>query len=809
MQRYASFESLSWKYKTYSMIKNYLLITLRSMMKNKVFILINIFGMGVAIACCIVAYFTYDFDSSFDTMHKNRESLYRVNSVREFENNFKDFGIAPLPMGAAIMENIEDADQVTRFSQSGSDFKREDDLFPAQLAYVDPDFFTMFTFDFIAGNPADLNDKASVFISDKMAMKLFASTDVVGNTLSQIYRGELKEVRIAGVFREQSQNSSFYGRDGFMNFENYFDEFNEVKRDDWKEQVSIFVEVKDPSRLESIHKQLQNYVANNNKVREDFIVKEFTLAHFPTMAHSDRALNTSSWTWDAPPVAAVPATAIMGILILLIACFNLTNTAIAISSRRLKEIGIRKVMGGVRNQLILQFIGETMMICFFGLLIGLALTEVLIAGWNNLWEYMKLTTHYLDNLEFIFFLIAVLIFTALLAGSYPAFYISKFEPVSILKGKLKFGGTNYFTRILLGLQYAISLIAIICAIAFIQNAQYQREYDLGFDVRGSIITYINGQSEFETYRNSLKENPEIISIAGSSHSIFSSIYRDPVKFESKQLEVDIIDVGDDYLKTMDLELTEGRDFIKDSETDRKESVIITKRMADAFGWDKAIGKEVIWMDTVKLYVIGIVKDVYTRGLWREMEPMMIRYTSPDKYSHLIVSSSSSKISAINKFMETKWKEVFPNRLYNGRMLIVDLQEAEEVNTNLVKMFVFLGVIAMLLSATGLFSLVSLNIIKRMKEIGVRKVLGASITNITRIINTEFVIILLIASILGSALSYLMADWLMGTIWRYYQGTTPFAFIVSVVVMFFISASTIGYKVFSAASMNPVNTLRSE
>ncbi|HEX5169811.1 MAG TPA: ABC transporter permease [Cyclobacteriaceae bacterium] len=791
------------------MIKNYLLITLRSMMKNKLFILINVFGMGVAIACCIVAYFTYDFDASFDKMHKNGESLYRVNSVRDFENNLKDFGYVPLPLGAAIVENVGDADQVTRFNYSWSDFKLNDNFFPAQLAYVDPDFFRMFTFDFVAGNPAELNDKSSVFISDKMAMKLFATTDVVGKIISQIYRDELKEVRIAGVFKEQSQNSSFYFRDAYMNFENYYDEFEDVQRDDWKQQSTVFISVKDPSRLESVHKQLQSYVANNNKVREDFIVREFSLDHFPEMAHKDRSLSTNSWTHSAPPIAAVPGSAMMGILILLIACFNLTNTAIAISSRRLKEIGLRKVMGGLRNQLIVQFIGETMLICFFALLVGLALTEVLIAGWNSLWEYMKLTSHYLDSVEFVIFLIGVLLFTALLAGSYPAFYISKFEPVSILKGKLKFGGTNYFTRILLGLQYAISLVAIICAIAFVQNANYQHDYDLGFDVRGSIITYINGQSEFDTYRNALRENPEIVSIAGSTHSIFSSLYRDPVKVQSKQLEVDIIDVGDDYLKTMDLELIDGRDFVKDSETDRKESVIITKKMADAFGWNRAIGKELIWMDTVKLYVVGVVKDVYTRGLWREMEPMMIRYTSPEKYTHLIASAPSSKISEVNKFMESKWKEVFPNRLYNGRMLIADLQEAEEVNTNLVKMFVFLGIIAMLLSATGLFSLVSLNIIKRMKEIGVRKVLGASIPNITRIINTEFVIILLVASVLGSALSYLMADWLMGTIWRYYQGTTPFAFIVAVLVMFFISGSTIGYKVFSAASMNPVNTLRSE
>lgn len=792
------------------MIKNYLLITLRSMMKNKLFILINVFGMGIAIACCIVAYFIYEFDASFDSIHKNGSSIYRVSSVRDFDNNLTKFGIVPLPLGSAIMENIQDADQVSRFHFSWSDFKHKDDLFNAELAYVDEDFFSMFTYDFIEGNPADLKDKSSVFLSDDMAIRLFGSVNVVGEMLTQVYGNDLKELRIAGVFKQQPQNSSFHYRSALMNFENCFDEFKDISRDEWKNTTTVFIRVNDATRVDLVHKQLQNYVLNNNKVREDFTINEFTLDQFSAMAHQDRAIQVGeSWTSNAPPIAAVPGTAMMGILILLIACFNLTNTAIAISSRRLKEIGIRKVMGSMRMQLIVQFIGETMLICFFALLIGLVFAEFLVEGWNSLWEYMKITVHYLDNLPFVFFLIGVLIFTALIAGSYPAFYISKFEPVSILKGKLKFGGTNYFTRILLGLQYAISLIAIISAIAFIQNANYQRDYDLGFDVRGSIITYINGESEFDTYRNSLLENPDISSIAGSSHSIFSSISRDPIKVESKQIEVDIIEVGDNYLNTMNLTLVEGRDFVKDSETDRKESVIITKSMADALGWSSPLGKELIYKDTTKLYVVGLVKDVYTRGLWQEMEPMMIRYTSPEKYTHLIVSGASSKIPEINKFMEKKWKEIFPNRVYNGRMLAMDLQEVSEVNTNLVKMFVFLGVIALLLSSTGLFSLVSLNIIKRMKEIGVRKVLGASIGNITRIVNTEFVIILGSAAVLGSVMSYYLADWLMGTIWRYYQPTTAYAFGISIAVMFLISAVSIGYKVFSAASMNPVKTLRSE
>ncbi len=792
------------------MFKNFFLITLRNMMKNKLFIIINVFGMGVAIACCIVAYFAYEYHSTFDAIHKNGEQIYRVSAVRDFDNHTTRFGFAPLALGTIVDQTFKDVDKSSRFFHSWSNFKRDTDLFQSNLSYVDPEFFEMFSFEFILGDPKEIKDVTSVFVNEKMAVRLFGSPrEAFGKTITQVYGAELKEIKIAGVFKEQPQNSSFYHRDAYMNFENCNDEHKEVTDNNWRSEATLFVQINDVSRVSKVHQQLQPYIENNNKVREDFIIKELALDQLPSMGHRDQAENVNNWTWNTPPISAIVGSATMGILILLIACFNLTNTAIAISSRRLKEIGIRKVMGGLRKQLIVQFIGETAMVCFLSLLFGLFVAEFLVEGWNSMWEYMRVTPHYLDNPPFLFFLLGVLIVTALLAGSYPAFYISNFEPISILKGKLKFGGTNYFTRILLALQFAISLIAIVSAIAFLQNAKYQENYDLGFDIKGSVIAWLNSKEEFEIYKNSLHGNPEIISIAGASSGIFSNRNHEPVKYESKQLEVDIIDVGDHYLKTMNLTLLEGRDFTRDSETDKKESIIISQKMASMFGWEKPLGKEIIWKDTAKYYVIGVVKDVYTVGLWRAMEPLMIRYIGPEKYSQIVVNTKASNVPAMNKFMESKWKEIFPNRLYNGYMLAENTDEVDNVNKNIMVMYSFLGVIALMLSATGLFTLVSLNIIKRTKEIGVRKVLGASVGNITRIINTEFFIILTIASLAGSVLSYYAVDLLMDSIWDYYQPTTSLTFIISISIMFIVSAVVIGYKVFLAASMNPVNTLRDE
>jgi ABC-type antimicrobial peptide transport system permease subunit len=795
------------------MIKTYLLITFRSMMKNKIFIMINIGGMSIALACCIISFLAFEYDATFDTIHANRESIYRVSSVQTFENQLTRIGYAPLPLGEIIGRTIPDVNRTTHYAYSGSNFKRDNDLFGANLTYVDPTFFDMFSFDFMVGSPSDLRDKTSVFISESMAVRLFRSpSEAFGKTITQVYGGALKEVKIAGVFRDPVANSSFYRREGsaYMNMENFRDEYTEIQADNWRFHTTVYIQIEDNTRVASVQKQLQPYTENHNRVREDFRIHEFVLDPFNTMAYRDRDDQVRAATWAAPPLAAIIGSVIMAILILLIACFNLTNTAIAISNRRLKEIGLRKVMGSMRIQLIVQFIGETTCICLLALMLSLSITDMLIDGWNIMTDNnIHLTNHYLQNPTFVIFLLFMLLATGVVAGSYPAFYISRFEPVTILKGKLRFAGTNYFTRTLLGLQFTISLIAVISAVAFMQNARYQRNYDLGFDIRGAVVIPVNDRSEFETYHQTLQENADILATAGAKTGIFSERTHEPIRCATSSIEADIIEVGENYLQAMDLKLQEGRDFRKDSQTDLQESVIITRKLADRFGWTESVGKEILWRDTIRLTVVGVVNDVYTRGLWYEMEPMMIRYANPDSYRQIVVSADAGNVAAVNTYLATRWNEVFPNRLYPGRMLVSSLQQVDKLNVSIMYSYAFLGVVAMLLSATGLFTLLSLNIIKRTKELGIRKILGASTASISRIVNTEFAIILLVASLLGGLASATWTSVIMSAIWKYYQGANILTYGAGIGLLLFIALLTIGYKAWHLARINPVDTLRDE
>ncbi|MFM9837499.1 MAG: ABC transporter permease [Cyclobacteriaceae bacterium] len=781
------------------------------MLKNKLYLFINIFGMAISIACCIIGFFNYDHNAGFDHMHKNASTIYRVGSVREFQNELTEFGHAPIALGNAIKRNIPEVANVVRFSPDGGNFRIKSELFNSNLTYVDSGFFKLFTFEFIEGN-GDLKNRNEICISDELAIKHFGKEQALGKPMTQLLdSGKMKEYVVAGVFKKQPSNSSFNGQ-AYSHYDNAF-EFakGDYTENSWKYRNNLFVQIKDPTRVAAIQEQLKQYTENNNKIREDFIINYFLVESFVGMAVRDSyADKNGTWTQDGSPLAAVIGIGLMGLFVLLIAIFNLTNTAVAISSRRLKEIGLRKVMGSTRRDLIAQFIGETTLICFLALILGIFIGEFfLLPAFNKLWPDFDMVTDYFGRPNFLIFTILTLIFTSLLAGSYPAFYISKFEPASILKGTLKFGGTNTFTRVLLCLQFSISLAGVVCSFAFTDNATFQRNFDIGFDRKGVVFTNVNGRSEYETYRNILAENPDIISITGTQTHLYSSGFNDPIKHEDKEIEVDILDISADYILTIGITLKQGRNFEPDSETDRKESVIITEGLAKQLGLAEPIGKEIIWLDTVKYYVVGVVQDIYTNGLWEKMDPVMFRYAPKDNVNHILVKAKADKLVAINKFMETKWKTIFPEKMYEGRYMDREMIEADTVNKNLVKMFAFLGLVALMLSVTGLFTLVSLNIIKKMKEIGVRKVLGASTWNITAVVNREFVIILLIASVGGGFLGYALSSVFMESIWDYYQKVSFTSIVISAMILIVASVISIGYKIFKTTRLNPSHVLRDE
>ncbi|MDH5380741.1 MAG: FtsX-like permease family protein, partial [Cyclobacteriaceae bacterium] len=596
--------------------------------------------------------------------------------------------------------------------------------------------------------------------------------------------------------------------DAITHIDNFLRVDESVSENNWALNLNIFVQIDDLTKIALIESQLQAYKEIQNQAREDLQANRFYLDSFEGIAarsQEERIRNND--LHRGLPKAAVVAPSIMALILLLIACFNFTNTSIAISSRRLKEIGIRKVLGSQRRQLIFQFLTENILICFLGLLTGLVLAEFIVPAYSNMWPFLEFEINYLENLDFFIFMIVLLLFTGVFSGGYPAFYISSFQPTTILKGNASFAGTNLFTKTLLFLQYTSCILALILGFAFMENAKYQQEMDFGYETHGILSHRLNSGADFEKYRNALIQNPGILHVTGSRHHIFSNWYNDPIKYETNEVETDIMDVSYDYLETMNIELLQGRNFIKDSKTDNQESVVVNEEFVKTFNWKDPIGKKLIWRDSVQLYVVGVIKDFYTRAYFGPISPMMFKFALPEDYRQIIIKTNPGNIMAVNEFAEKEYRKTFPNYLYKGQIMDKELEDSARTNINIVKLFFFLAIIALILTTIGLYSLVSLNILKRMKEIGVRKVMGASVLHIVGKLNKEFVIILSLSSLAGIPLAYKVTDIFMGLIWEYYQSPTVLTISLSVLLLFVVSGITLGTKVFAAARSNPVNVLR--
>ena len=788
------------------MLKNYLLITFRSLWKSKLFVITNILGLGIAITCCITAYLNYEFNKDFNAFHENKDKIFKVNCYREINGEKIKFGIVPAPMGPMMAEEVSEVETQVRYSRTTGSFKFDDDYFPTTIGYADKDFLDVFTFDIVKGDKATFQDRSYIMLSERQAKRFFDDEDPIGKSvLIQHSSGKEENYTVGAIFKNIPLNSSFRF-EALTRFENYVT-LRDFDDTDWEGLIqATFVTLKEPSKYEPLANQLGKYVTLQNNANEDWKVQSYYLEPFMDMAHNMEDTR-ASYLWEALPPPAVIGPSVMAILILLIACFNFTNTSIAIAAKRLKEIGIRKVMGGRRHQLILQFMGENLLLCFLALLVGLLFAEFLVPAYSQLWDFLDIEINYSQNYSLIAFLVILLFSTAIFAGAYPALFISKFEPAGILKGSLKLSGTNNFTRSLLTLQFSISLIALISGVVFTQNAEYQRSLDLGFNKDEILFTYFSEKEDYHALKNELVQNPKVKSVVGSQNHIAWDWSAQEIAYGETKREADGLYVGFNYLEAMGVKLKEGRQFIENSATDLENSVIVNQQFLRDYGISEPLGKKVTLNDTIPLTIVGVTEDIYLRSFWGPVYPAFFRPTKEENFNYLVMQVNAADVPQMSDFLRSTWAKVIPDKPYYNNTLNENIEEAYTVNDNIKLMFICLSIIATLLSVTGLYTMVSLNIIKKLKELGIRKVLGASAFNIAHNINREFLIMLSIASILGSVGAYYSAEALLASIYKQYIDINAISFIGGIALMFLLAGGTIGFKVYSAAVENPVKALK--
>ncbi len=805
------------------MIKNYIKIALRNLRRNKLYSLLNIAGLAIGITCCILILLYVQDELSYDRFHENADRIYRVTTHFVLKDRIMDFASTAHVQGPMFKEAYPEVENYVRFNSYGSRrMIRYKDVSYAEekFIWVDNSVFDIFSFNLIKGNPKEaLTKPNTVVITEDIAEKYFGDEDPLGKNL-RVHSDEL--YMVTGVVENIPANShirpdflaSFITLDlqptgnataDLVNNVDYYTYLLLDEGADYKELEQKFVGF--------VEKYLGPLISSiGGSARYDLQ----PLASI--YLHSNKE-NELERTGD---IAYVWLFSGIGLFILLLACLNFMNLSTARSANRAKEVGLRKVVGAQRVQLIKQFIGESMILTFIAIFLSLLLVFFTLPVFNNI-SGKSLAMSYLSNPMLLLGLFGFFIIVSLIGGSYPAFFLSAFRPVEVLQGKLRRGAKNSILRIaLVSLQFTVSIVLIIGTLIVNKQLNYVRNKNLGYDKDHVIALRIRNedtQKRHEALRNALLTNPNILSVSASSslplgQNSFSAhhIGGQPMS-EMIMLHTQIVD--EHFIDTYNMEISQGRNFSKDFPTDPDEAIIINQAAAKKLGWqDDPLGKEIdalMSMTEMKTYkVIGVIKDYHFLSLHEEIQPLVLYNANPygGAYYRMSLRVRPENIQDTIGFLRSKWREF--DSQYPLEFVFLDDQYDALYRTEerLGKLFGYFTALAILIGCLGLFGLSAYSAEQRTKEIGIRKVLGATTSNVTMLLVREFTKWVLVAVLIAWPLGYyIMNTWLQNFAYRIGLGVDTF--MLSALLALAIAIITVAYQAVRAAVANPVDSLKYE
>lgn len=791
------------------MLKNYLKIAFRHITRNKTYVLVNVVGLGLALACCIVAFLNYNAALRADTFHENHENIYRVLVQTEgIANPACDIAT---PLAPLLVEELSGVKAGTRFKTKGVIIQSGADVFNQKIATVDPNFLNFFSFTIKEGDKNAINDPSQVLITETAAKKYFGEESALYQTVvvNPDQSGH-KEFIVGGVLQDPPQMSSLHfdllTNIAFLEWGPRPDTLT-----DWAHSMfATFLQLENSAEQKVIDQQLQNYIALNNEGKKNSAVKFLLQPMKDVFLGGNMNRVNNNFLIRGLPNEFYWGLWMMALMILLTACLNFTNTTVSFSNKRLKEMGVRKVMGGGRTQLMLQLLGESLVICILATGVGIIGAEYFIPLFNQMWGManIELTVNYLENSDLLLFLGGTILLVTLFAGAYPAFYISSFKPAHIFRGNTKFGGDNWFVRSLLGFQVAISIMTIIGGIAFAQNGEYLKNFDLGYNTTGIINVKLNGKEAYKTFKNTILQNPDIKGVTGSRNDLGFAEEWFPLGKREENRWIQGQQVGENFFEVMGLNILEGRPFDEHLATDYTNSVVVNRKFVKEQHWETGVGKEIELFGSKRI-IIGVVDDFYQNARVDNQSPNVFWFRKPETYRTLKVKVDNDKLLATNDYLKETWKATFPlvpfESFYQNKVIATGLSISE----NIAWSYLFLSILSVLLAATGLFSLVSLNVLKRAKEIAVRRILGATAENITYTVNKSYILIFAIGSLLGGLLGGWFTQFLLEQAFAVNQGVSTTAIISSMMGICLIGGITIGGKLYTVLQTNPAETLKNE
>lgn len=791
------------------MIKNYFKIIVRNLWRNKLYTGINIVGLALGIASMVWGIQTWRYSFSFDEFHHNKDQVFRVLTKMQGNDMLK--GICPLPLSNLGKQDFSGIQKAVRWDSRGLDIKAgQNDPFAANVHFTDPDFFDLFNFPLVKGT-ANIADRSTILLTETSAKKYFGNEDPIGKSLL-VYSAEpyKKSLTVTGVLKDPPANSTLQF-ELLTNMENDLKaDGTVIKADDWSWFANaVFVKLANPSDAAKLERAFTKYIPLQQEARKDLKVTAFALKPLETVASMANMIDNNA-LMERPDDGAAYGPFVLALLVLLSACLNFANTSVAQSNQRLKEMGIRKVMGGTRKQIIVQQLAECSLITLAAIGFSILINRWWLPEFNSMFGFINVTANYLGDYTLIGILAGILVMVTLMAGAYPAFYISRFNASHIFRGSVKFGGRNIFSRVLLAMQISIAFITVIAGLAFARNSGFQKNYDYGYDRDHIIGFHIQSQNEYDALRNELNKIQGVDIIAGTRQHI--GFWQRTASLEALQQmkESQYIEAGENYIKTMQLQLVAGRDLDATGSGDIGNAMLINQHLAFEFGWkDKdALGKQ-IKIDTATCTVVGVLKDFVPGNFFEPMQSFAIGLTKASQYRQLICRAKPGALNKVYDEAKMAWAKLFPLKPFGGYYQSESMADSLRTNNSIAIIFFWFAVISVLLTATGLFALISLTVLKKTKEIAVRRVVGAESKHIFGLILKGYVIIFILGAGLGCYAGYVLSQLLMDLVFRINAGVAMISIWISLACMFAIVAITIISKVWSVLSTKAIAVLKGD
>lgn len=808
------------------MLKNYLKIAARNLWKSKGFSAINIFGLAIGIATCLLISLYVLDELSYDKYNKNANQIYRVNADIKFGGDDEKLAVCPDPMAFTLVKDYPEVVSAVRFRNYGSSLvkKENENIKEERIIFTDSTLFDVFTLPMLAGNPKKaLTEPNSVVITETIAKKYFNTIDAVGKTLQFDNK---KDYKVTGVIKDIPQASHF-NYDFFValagvkeanqniwlsfNFNTYLLLRKDADVRSFKKKFDeVMAKYMWPQAEQLMHINQNDFKKSGNYINLSLI--PLTDIHL----HSDRIAELS----PNSDVQVVYIFSIIGIFILLVACVNFMNLSTARSANRAKEVGIRKVLGTQRRNLISQFLTEAVLMSLISFVLAIVIALLLLPYLNNL-AAKKLTLSFTEHPLMLPLLVVFTIFVGLIAGSYPAFYLSAFRPVQVLKGTVAGGfKRSYLRSSLVVFQFFISIVLIIATIIIYNQLGYIRNKKLGFNKEQVLLVkdaYVLDK-QAETFKQEVLKYPEVISGSKSgylpvqSNRDNESLFPDGKIENDKAVSTQFWTVDNDYIKTFGMQIVQGRDFNKDLLTD-SDAIIINETAVKQFGFsDNPLGRKITRLidlnkkTTRDFTVIGVVKNFNFESLRQNIGALCMRM-APD-YGTISFRLKTGNIEQSISHIQNTWKKIAPNEPFTYSFLNEEFDNMYRSEQRAGKIFISFAVLAILIACLGLFGLATYAAEQRIKEIGIRKVLGASVSNIVGMLSKDFLKLVIIAAIIAFPFAWWgMNKWLQDFAYR--VNMSWWIFLVAGITALLIALLTVSFQAIKAAIANPVKSLRTE